>query len=166
MSAVGELKGNMPQQVRSLVSIFPRSKDSCAKLCDPRVCVVGHARLDESRDQDSGYIVCPGSTTALTFAKPSLPNAVSPVITARQAVHSLQLPRVCQATDTGRLPGKDERARSTPDSGAGTKGSEGTAGDQSTAPDLWRASTTTATRTDGHAYSVKPLSAISTSWTG
>ncbi|POR39614.1 hypothetical protein TPAR_00194 [Tolypocladium paradoxum] len=53
---------------------------------------------------------------------------VSPIITAERAVHSLQLPRVRQATDEGCLSGEQGRAGPAQGPGAGAKGPQGAAG--------------------------------------
>lgn len=155
MSAVATLKGDMPQQVRSLVST------AVASPCNPPATATrwplhagcagtaGHSRclaLSEHAQPRGGYLL-------LTPC-----NTVPPAITARRAVHLLQLPRVCEATNERCLPGEQGGARPAQGPGAGPEGIEGPAGSEGALCKATDLSTDSADKRN----SVKPSSGSST----
>lgn len=84
-SAVGNLRGETPQQVRSLVSLLPVYVPAPAETLRPELLT---------------------SSPLRTFANISA--SVPPAVTAGHPVHGLQLPRVRETSNTRCFPGEQE----------------------------------------------------------
>lgn len=121
MSAVGSLKGDMPQQVRSLVSLplFCALRPSTVDLS------CGQCALDDTTSRRND---CPAAGQTHFRRDQQLLTAivvVPPTITAGRPVLRVQLPRICEAKDERCVQGQHDGARSTQGSGVGPEGPQG-----------------------------------------